>query len=80
MSQIIKFERKNCAPCVLVGNALKSANIPHTAVDVEEQPELAAKYRIMSVPTIINGDDVVVGGANCMAYITQLNAKGRDNK
>lgn len=78
MNQIIKFERKNCAPCKLVGNTLKGANIPHTTVDVEEQPELAAKHGIMSVPTIVNGDDVVVGGANCMAYITQLNAKGRD--
>jgi glutaredoxin len=78
MSGLIKFERKNCAPCKLVGNTLKGANIPHTTVDVEEQPELAAKYRIMSVPTIINGDDVVVGGGACMTYIMQLNAKGRE--
>lgn len=78
MSQIIKFERKNCAPCVLVGNALNDIPISHSRIDVEEQPELAAKYGVMSVPTIICGDDVVVGGANCMAYITQLNAKGRD--
>lgn len=78
MSQLLKFERKNCAPCKLVGNALKGANIAHTAIDVEEQPELAAKHGIMSVPTIVCGDDVVVGGGACMTYIMQINAKGRE--
>ena len=78
MSQLLKFERKNCAPCKLVGNALKGANIDHTTIDVDTSPEIAAKHGIMSVPTIVRGDDVVVGGGACMTYIMQLNAKGRD--
>lgn len=78
MSQIIKFERKNCAPCVLVGNALKDANIKHETIDVEERPEIATRHGIMAVPTIKHDGKTIVGGANCMAYITQLNAKGRD--
>lgn len=78
MSDLIKFERKNCAPCILVGNALRDANIPHKAVDVEVDPKLAIHFDIISVPAIVHEGQTIVGGANCMAYITQLNAKGRD--
>lgn len=58
MIEVIKFSAKWCAPCASFKPIFdevekKYKDIKFTSVDVEEQPDFAAKYRVMSIPTTI---------------------------
>lgn len=61
MTKIIKFEKPNCQPCVAVGEILDEMNLTYEAINPFDQPDLAAKYRIRTVPTVVvlNGDQEV---------------------
>ncbi|ANI24758.1 thioredoxin [Bacillus phage Smudge] len=54
MKKLVKLYTTPCAPCQAVGNYLENElEVAHTAVHVEERPEVAAHYELASVPTVI---------------------------
>lgn len=53
MKKIIKFEKTDCNPCVMVSQYLNSKATPFDAINPFDHPELAIKYRVRSVPTTI---------------------------
>ena len=55
---LLDFFASWCGPCRMVGPILdeiadEREDIKVCKVDIDEQPELASRYRIMSVPTIM---------------------------
>jgi len=53
MTRIIKFEKNDCAPCAQVSAFLDNKGVRYEAVNPFDQPDLAARLRIRSVPTVI---------------------------
>lgn len=53
MKRIIKFEKEDCTPCVMVSRFLQSAEATFEAVNPFNQPELACRYKVRTVPTTI---------------------------
>lgn len=52
---LLKFSALWCGPCAQQEKILVGANlpIPIIAIDVDEQPELARKWRVRTLPTLI---------------------------
>ncbi len=55
---LVDFWATWCGPCQMVGPiieeiASETANAKICKVDVDEQPELARQYRVMSIPTLM---------------------------
>lgn len=71
-TKLIKFGRKGCDPCAELDQELKSLNVEHIAMDVEETPSAAAQYGIMSVPVIVHHGQKIIGGERCIAYVQSL--------
>lgn len=71
-TKLIKFGRKECDPCAELDQELKSLNIEHIAMDVEETPSAAAQYGIMSVPVIVHHGQKIIGGERCITYVQSL--------
>lgn len=65
---IVDLSASWCGPCrayapILENSASRHPDILHLAVDVDESPNLAARYEVLSVPTtIFIRDRIVVGG------------------
>ena len=59
---ILKFSRVGCTPCKIMSNFLQDKGVQYKELDVEEDAQLAAKFGIASVPTLllVNGDDEVL--------------------
>lgn len=61
MKKVMKFETVNCQFCKMIEPMLKgraeSGEFELEIVDAEQQPELAEKYNIMSVPTAVIFED-----------------------
>jgi thioredoxin 1 len=59
--KVLKFYASWCAPCkglaMIVDGIKDEVDIPFEDVNIEEQLELAAKYGIRSVPTMVIVDD-----------------------
>ena len=58
--KILKFSAHWCQPCKALSNTLQSVNLDGfelQEVDIEENQELAAKYGIRNVPTMVMVDD-----------------------
>lgn len=53
MRKIIKFEKTDCNPCVMVSQYLNSKATPFESINPFDYPELAVKYKVRSVPTTI---------------------------
>ena len=81
---LLDFWADWCGPCRMVGHIIdevagESADIAKIGkVNVDEEPELAAKYNIMSIPTLIvikNGEVVnkSVGAKSKQAILDMLN-------
>lgn len=51
--RILKLEKTGCNPCEMVQNFLDSKNVKVERVNVFDEPEVAARFEIASVPTII---------------------------
>lgn len=63
MKKILKFSATWCRPCKDLANSLQNANIstPVESIDIDEQSDLAAKYSVRGVPTLVmleNGSEV----------------------
>ena len=61
--EIWKFEASWCGPCHAVEPVVKKLaeqhGLPVVHIDIDEQPDVAEKYGVMSVPTIM----VMEGGS-----------------
>jgi thioredoxin 1 len=55
--KILKFEKENCPACQMVENFLQENNVQAEKVNPFENPELAVKYKITSVPVTFLLDD-----------------------
>ena len=55
--KLLKFEKQNCPGCTLVDNYLNEHGIVADKINPFEEPSMAAKFDISSVPTIILLDD-----------------------
>ena len=53
MARIIKFEKNDCAPCVQVSAYLDSKGIAYETINPFDEPELAVKFKVRTVPTVI---------------------------
>ena len=52
-AKILKFEKKDCNPCALVSDLLDKSGVQYEKVNPFNNPELAMKYKVRSVPTVI---------------------------
>lgn len=57
MTKLIKFEKENCPACTMVENFLNANEVDVEKVNPFENPKLAAKFMISSVPVTILLDD-----------------------
>lgn len=53
MKKIIKFEKADCAPCNMVSEYLDLKGVQYETVNPFDHPEIAIKYKVRSVPTVI---------------------------
>jgi len=53
MRRIIKFEKNDCNPCAMVSDLLDKKGVEYERVNPFDNPEMAVKYRVRSVPTVI---------------------------
>lgn len=62
MKKIIKFEKSDCNPCVMVSKHLDSKSTVFETINPFNNPEVAVKYKIRSVPTtlLIENDEVLM--------------------
>jgi thioredoxin 1 len=71
MIEVIKFSAEWCAPCKAMIPTIESlkkkydaiieSNVSIMSIDIDENPEMASKYKIKSIPTtiFIKNDEVV---------------------
>ena len=59
MKKIIKFEKDDCNPCVMVSNFFNEKSVYFEAINPFDHPEIAMQYKVRSVPTtiLLNDDD-----------------------
>lgn len=79
MIEIMKFGAKWCQPCKRYDPILDEVvgdrdDVFLTKVDIEEDPALASKYQVMSVPfTVFRRGDEVLGGFKGATTAAKLN-------
>lgn len=60
--KLIKLFQPNCTPCEYVENYLQNKDVVYESINLQENPDVAGKYGIMSAPVTIllddNGDEV----------------------
>lgn len=55
--KLIKFEKDGCTPCQMMQNILNERGVSILSYQVFDEPELASKYDVGSVPTLILVDE-----------------------
>lgn len=63
MKKLLKFSAAWCGPCQALGMTLKEKDdwgIPIEEIDIDDNLDMAAKYGIRSVPTMIIEEDGTV--------------------
>lgn len=74
MKSLTVFTSPSCAPCAAVKPLLSELSIPVRIVDVMERPQLAALYRVRSVPTfVLLDDDTVLKSTLGLSTLKALN-------
>lgn len=51
--KIIKFEKEDCNPCAMVSELLDKKGVEYEKINPFNNPELAVKFKVRSVPTTI---------------------------
>jgi len=73
---IVQFSMQNCAPCRAavphLTAAADAANVGYEHVDLDERPDLAQRYGIRTVPTIV----VAAGSGEILGKWTRLPQNG----
>ena len=78
---LVDFWAPWCGPCRMVGPiveeiAAENANIKVAKINIDEQPQLAAQYGVMSIPTLMvfDGGDIAdkAVGARNKGFILQM--------
>ena len=76
MSKLYMFTTSHCTKCPEVKEALSKKNVEVEYIDAEETPELAMRFLIMTVPTIIDNrehaEDKYMGQEQCLAFANTL--------
>ncbi len=76
MSKLYMFTTTHYTKCPEVKKALSEKDVEVTYVDPEETPELAMRYLVMSVPTIVDNrehaEDKYWGQEQCLAFVDKL--------
>ncbi len=54
---IVDFHTQWCAPCKQLAPVLEEMDVPVVKVDVDENPDLAQEYGVMSLPTLAAFED-----------------------
>ena len=76
MSKLYMFTTSHCTKCPEVKEALSKKDIEVEYIDAEETPELAMRYMVMSVPTIVDdryhAEDKYWGQEQCLAFVNTL--------
>ncbi len=57
MAKIIYFTAPWCGPCRTFGPIVESSGLPVHKVNIDEDQELAARYGVRSVPTLLKIDE-----------------------
>jgi len=57
MARIIKFEKNDCAPCAQVSAYLDNKGVSYESINPFEEPELAVKFKVRTVPTVLVLED-----------------------
>ena len=83
MIQVKKFYAEWCGPCKVLSSVMenvktKFSNVSFEDIDIDGQFEIAQKYYVRSVPTVIiekNGEEVqrFVGVQSELAYTNAIN-------
>jgi thioredoxin 1 len=61
MKKLMYLGAEWCGPCKMIKPQLKQSGLDITYVDIDQQPDIASKYSIRSIPTILalEGDKMV---------------------
>ncbi len=51
--KIMKFEKEDCSPCAMVSELLDKNGVEYEKINPFNNPELAVKFKVRSVPTTI---------------------------
>jgi thioredoxin 1 len=55
--KLLKLYQPDCPPCIAVENFLQDQGVEYQSVNVQEEPEAAMEFGVMSTPVIILFDD-----------------------
>ena len=55
--RLIKFQKQSCVPCEQVSAHLDKLGVAYETVNPYDTPEVAIKYRVRSVPTVLMVDN-----------------------
>lgn len=53
MARVIKFEKNDCIPCDQVSTFLDNKGVTYERINPFDDPELAVKYKVRTVPTVL---------------------------
>ena len=53
MKKLIKFEKNDCNPCAMVSELLEKNGVSYERINAFDNPEMAMKFRVRTVPTVI---------------------------
>lgn len=84
MIEVKKFFGTWCAPCRMLDPIIESvknkvdSNVKFSYIDIDENQQLAQKYGVRSVPTVViekNGQEVgrILGVQSEMKYLNEIN-------
>ena len=58
--KLLKFSASWCQPCKMLTTITENMDLPYDmdSIDIDEQTEMAMKYNVRGVPTLVLVDDV----------------------
>lgn len=59
MKKLIKFEKNDCNPCMMVSEFLDKNEVEYERINAFDNPEMAVKFKVRTVPTVILLEDDV---------------------